>query len=63
MKAEVHYKCASAIPFYYKHGFRMVGFSQNYFGLGHDAMILQKNLSDKTKCKTAARAISENMNK
>ena len=44
--AEVHYKCAPAIPFYYKHGFRIIGFMQNYFGSGHDAMILQKNLSN-----------------
>ncbi|MGQ9624062.1 MAG: GNAT family N-acetyltransferase [Candidatus Bathycorpusculaceae bacterium] len=39
--AEVHYKCASAIPFYYKHGFRIIGFMQDYFGIGHDAIILK----------------------
>ncbi|MEM3596693.1 MAG: GNAT family N-acetyltransferase [Candidatus Bathyarchaeia archaeon] len=39
--AEVHYKCASAIPFYYEHGFRITGFMQDYFGLGHDAIILK----------------------
>ena len=39
--AEVHYKCASAIPFYYKHGFRITGFVQDYFGVGHDAIILK----------------------
>jgi ribosomal-protein-alanine N-acetyltransferase len=39
--AEVHYKCASAIPFYYKHSFRIAGFVQNHFGKGHDAIILK----------------------
>ena len=42
--AEVHYKCASAIPFYYKHKFRITGFIQNYFGIGQDAIILKKEL-------------------
>lgn len=44
MLAEVHYKCASAIPFYYKHDFRVSGFGQDYFGVGHDAVILKKVL-------------------
>jgi ribosomal protein S18 acetylase RimI-like enzyme len=39
--AEVHYKCASAIPFYYKHNFRITGSVQDYFGRGHDAIILK----------------------
>ena len=39
--AEVHYKCAPAIPFYYKHNFRITGFVQDYFGVGHDTMILK----------------------
>jgi ribosomal protein S18 acetylase RimI-like enzyme len=39
--AEVHYKCASAIPFYYKYSFRISGFGQDYFGIGHDAIILK----------------------
>jgi len=39
---EVHYKCSSAIPFYYKFNFRISGFSQDYFGVGHDAVILKK---------------------
>jgi ribosomal protein S18 acetylase RimI-like enzyme len=39
--AEVHYKCASAIPFYYKYGFRISGIAQDYFGVGHDAIILK----------------------
>jgi ribosomal protein S18 acetylase RimI-like enzyme len=38
--ADVHYKCSSAIPFYYRHGFRISGSSQDYFGLGHDVVIL-----------------------
>jgi ribosomal protein S18 acetylase RimI-like enzyme len=42
--AEVHYKCASAIPFYYEHDFRVSGFGQDYFGIGHDAIILKRNL-------------------
>ena len=42
--AEVHYKCASAIPFYYKFGFRISGFQQDYFGVGHDAIILKLEL-------------------
>jgi ribosomal-protein-alanine N-acetyltransferase len=42
--AEVHYKCARAIPFYYRHGFRFVGFAHDYFGSGHDAIILGSNL-------------------
>jgi ribosomal-protein-alanine N-acetyltransferase len=39
--AEVHYLCASAVPFYYRHSFRTVGFVQDYFGIGHDALILK----------------------
>jgi ribosomal protein S18 acetylase RimI-like enzyme len=39
--AEVHYLCASAIPFYYEHEFRIVGFVQDYFGIGHDAIVLR----------------------
>jgi len=39
--AEFHYKCASAIPFYYKHNFRIIGFVQDYFGIGHDTIILK----------------------
>ena len=42
--AEVHYKCASAIPFYYKFGFRISGFEQDHFGIGHDAIILKLQL-------------------
>ncbi|MEM3735659.1 MAG: GNAT family N-acetyltransferase [Candidatus Bathyarchaeia archaeon] len=42
--AEVHYRCASAIPFYYKFGFRIAGFQQDYFGVGHDAIILKLEL-------------------
>jgi ribosomal-protein-alanine N-acetyltransferase len=42
--AEVHYKCAAAIPFYYKNGFRIIGFVQDYFGVGHDAIILKCNI-------------------
>jgi len=44
--AEVHYKCSSAIPFYYKFDFRISGFSQDYFGIGHDAIILKKILHE-----------------
>ena len=43
--AQVHYKCASAIPFYYEHGFRISGVCRNFFGLGHDAVILELLLS------------------
>jgi ribosomal-protein-alanine N-acetyltransferase len=39
--AEVHYKNAKAIPFYYMHGFRISGFSQDYFGIGHDAIVMK----------------------
>ena len=39
--AEVHYKCASSIPFYYKHGFRISGVWRNFFGMNHDAIILE----------------------
>jgi ribosomal protein S18 acetylase RimI-like enzyme len=42
--AEVHYKCASAIPFYYKHDFRVIEVKQDRFGKGQDAVILKKNL-------------------
>jgi ribosomal protein S18 acetylase RimI-like enzyme len=48
--AEVHYKCASAIPFYYKNGFRVSGVCLNFFGMGHDAIILQLLLA-KTETK------------
>ncbi|MCK4222903.1 GNAT family N-acetyltransferase [Candidatus Bathyarchaeota archaeon] len=39
--AEVHYKCSSAIPFYYKHGFRISGVCRNFFGMKHDAIMLE----------------------
>ena len=39
--AEVHYQNAQAIPFYYKYGFRISGCLQDYFGIGHDAIILK----------------------
>lgn len=39
--AEVHYKCAPAIPFYYKHNFRITGFVQDYFGTGDDTIMLK----------------------
>lgn len=42
--AQVHYKCSSAIPFYYKHGFRLSGCMQDCFGFGHDAIILKLSL-------------------
>ena len=44
LRAEVHYKCSPAIPFYYKHGFRIVSFKQDHFGKSHDAIILRKIL-------------------
>jgi len=47
--AEVHYKCASAIPFYYKHGFRISGVWRNFFGMGHDAIMLELILSKTEK--------------
>jgi len=39
--AEVHYQNAQAIPFYYKYGFRICGCLQDYFGIGHDAIMLK----------------------
>ena len=42
--AEVHFKCASSIPFYYKFGFRVSGVQKDYFGVGHDAIILKLEL-------------------
>ena len=39
--AEVHHSCSSAIPFYYKYGFRISGCAQDYFGVEHDAIILK----------------------
>lgn len=39
--AEVHYKNSEAIPFYYKHGFRLSGCAQDFFGTGHDAIMLK----------------------
>lgn len=47
VKAEVHYKCADAIPFYYKFGFRISGFEQDRFGIGRDAIILKLTLEEK----------------
>jgi len=41
---EVHYKNASAVPFYYGFGFRISGFMRNMFGAGHDAIVLEKAL-------------------
>ena len=39
--SEVHYKNAKAIPFYYRHGFRLSGCAQDFFGIGHDAIMLK----------------------
>lgn len=44
--AEVHYKNARAIPFYYEHGFRISECLQDYFGIGHDAFILKLTLRE-----------------
>ena len=44
VRAEVHYECAEAIPFYYKFGFRISGFEQDCFGIGQDAIILKLEL-------------------
>lgn len=41
---EVHYKQASAVPFYYKLGFRISGCMLDFFGLGHDAIFLERAL-------------------
>jgi len=46
VRAEVHYKCAEAIPFHYKFGFRISGFEQDYFGIGQDAIILKLELRE-----------------
>lgn len=42
--AEVHYKYAAVILFYYKHNFHITDFKQDYFGKGHDAIILKSIL-------------------
>jgi ribosomal protein S18 acetylase RimI-like enzyme len=39
---EVHYKQASAIPLYHKLGFRISGCRLDFFGLGHDAIFLER---------------------
>lgn len=38
---EVHWKNASAIPFYYQNGFRISGLGRNRFGLSQDAIFLE----------------------
>ena len=42
---EVHHLRSEAIPFYYRHGFRISGSAQDYFGVGHDAIIMRKELN------------------
>lgn len=42
---EVHWKNAAAIPFYYQNGFRMSGLGRNRFGIGHDAIFLELDIS------------------
>jgi len=42
---EVHHLCSDAIPFYHKHGFRISGLVQDCFGVGHDAIIMRKELN------------------
>lgn len=42
--SEVHYKNAMAIPFYYRRGFRLSGCAQDFFGIGHDAIMLKLTL-------------------
>jgi len=38
---EVHWKNASAIPFYYQNGFRISGLGRNRFGMNQDAIFLE----------------------
>ncbi|WXG43800.1 MAG: GNAT family N-acetyltransferase [Promethearchaeati archaeon SRVP18_Atabeyarchaeia-1] len=45
VKVEVHYKCSSAIPFYYAFGFRFASCTRDRFGKGEDAMTLTRELS------------------
>jgi ribosomal protein S18 acetylase RimI-like enzyme len=42
--AEVHYKCASALPFYYKYGFRMERVVLDRFGQGEDSVTIKLKL-------------------
>ena len=42
--AEVHYKCASALPFYYKHGFRMKKVVLDMFGPHEDGVAVRLKL-------------------
>jgi ribosomal protein S18 acetylase RimI-like enzyme len=44
VKIDVHYKCASAIPFYYSRGFKMTGIRKDRFGKGHDCIKMEKML-------------------
>lgn len=42
VRLEVHYRCAAALPFYYRHGFRMIRVVHDRFGSGHDAIELER---------------------
>ncbi len=42
--AQVHYKCSSALPFYYRYGFRMEKVVLDMFGLGEDGIIIKLKL-------------------
>jgi ribosomal-protein-alanine N-acetyltransferase len=44
VKVEVHYKCSSAIPFYYAFGFRFVNCVRDRFGKGEDAITLTRDV-------------------
>ena len=39
---EVHYKCSSAIPFYYSHGFKMTEIKKDGFGKDQDLIKMEK---------------------
>ncbi len=42
--AEVHYKCASALPFYYRYGFRMEKVVLDMFDPGEDGVVIKLKL-------------------
>jgi ribosomal protein S18 acetylase RimI-like enzyme len=44
VKVDVHYKCASAIPFYYSQGFKMTGIRKDRFGKGQDCIMMEKKI-------------------
>lgn len=44
IQLECHINCFSAVPWYYKLGFKGTFFVKDHFGVGHDALLMENNI-------------------